>query len=424
MAIAGLMTAVVVLAISNMRIARTSRALAAAVEEKDGALTSARKSEALAKDQRGRAGSAARAGRGRRGAGPRRGGPVLDPRHRGRAVEGPRPPGRCAATCSARPCGSTTSSSGSAATTRASAPRWRTCSSGSARIQQDLGDGAGANKSFLAAREIYQALARAKPDDPDVQAGLADCQFRLGAVPEAIAIYEKLLKLDPTNPRYRRELAEAYNAQATNQNDRSKVAEILAAHRKALALREGLVREFPDDPEARNNLGGTLNNLGVVLDETGPSAGRALAMYRRAVEQAEAAFARAPQVVLYGRYLGTQYSNVASTLRALGRHDEAILAYQRSVEHWRRMTHENPEVPVLRARSAFGCQRLRAYLLAQGRKAEAAEPIPPGGRGDGGPAAEDRQRPVQPGLCPGPGRRRDRAAPGGPRRGSPGAATG
>ncbi len=93
-------------------------------------------------------------------------------------------------------------------------------------------------------------------------------------IPEAIGIYEKLIKLDPTNPRYRRDLAEAYNAQATKQNDRTKVAEILEAHRKALALREGLVREFPDDPEARNNLGGTLNNLGVVLNETGPSTGR------------------------------------------------------------------------------------------------------------------------------------------------------
>ena len=35
-------------------------------------------------------------------------------------------------------------------------------------------------------------------------------------------------------------------------------------------------------------------------------------MYLRAVEQAEAAFAKAPQVILYGSYLGTQYSNVAS----------------------------------------------------------------------------------------------------------------
>ena len=147
------------------------------------------------------------------------------------------------------------------------------------KIQQDLGDAAGGHKSFVAARAIYQALAREKPDDRDVQAGLADCQFRLNALPEAIAIYEKLIKLDPTNPRYRRDLAEAYNSQATSQKDPSKVAEVLEAHRKALALREGLVREFPDDPEARNNLGGTLNNLGVVLNGQGHQQD-ALAMYR------------------------------------------------------------------------------------------------------------------------------------------------
>ena len=99
----------------------------------------------------------------------------------------------------------------------------------------------------------------------------------------------------------------------------------------------------------------------------------ALAMYRRAVEQGEAAFAKAPQVILYGLYLGTQYRNVASMLQALGRHDEAIPAYQRSVEHWRRLTRENPEVPVFRARLYSESLDLARLLVAQGRKPEAAE---------------------------------------------------
>ena len=122
--------------------------------------------------------------------------------------------------------------------------------------------------------------------------------------------------------------------EAFRAGDEATQLEILEAHRKALALREGLVREFPDDPEARNNLGGTLNNLGVVLNGQGHPQD-ALAMYLRAVEQGEAAFAKAPQVTLYGIYLGTQYGNVASMLRALGRNDEAIPAYQRSIS-WRR----------------------------------------------------------------------------------------
>ena len=46
---AGLLAAVVVLTISNSRIAQTSRALASALHDKDGALKTARESETLAK---------------------------------------------------------------------------------------------------------------------------------------------------------------------------------------------------------------------------------------------------------------------------------------------------------------------------------------------------------------------------------------
>jgi serine/threonine protein kinase/tetratricopeptide (TPR) repeat protein len=241
-------------------------------------------------------------------------------------------------------------------------------------ILSDLDDRDGSRKSFEAARAIYQELTKATPDDRDARAGLAACQFRLNAIPEAIALFEDLLKQEPTNPGYRRDLAEAYNSQASNQSDPNKAAEVLKAHRKALALREGLVREFPDDPEARNNLGGTLNNLGVVLASQGHHRD-ALAMYLRAVEQGEATFARAHQVILYGRYLGLQYGNVASTLRALGRHDEAIPAYQRAVEHWRHMMRDNPEVPIFRVHLHQEATEFARYLVAEGRKAEAAGPF-------------------------------------------------
>ena len=371
LAIMGLVAAVVVLALANARIARTSQELAAALRDKDGALQTARDNEALART------SAAEAGRQRvraeAGEAQARGAvdqfltrvtedalmkaPGLQPLRRdllrsalsfydeflkGRNDD----PGLRAALADVQ--------------------------LKVGKIQQDLGDTAGAHKSFQAARSIYQALATENPDDRVAQAGLAACQFRLNVLPEAIGIYEKLIKLDPSNPRYRRDLAEAYNSRATSMNDPGKIAEVLEAHRKALTLREALVREFPDDPEARNNLGGTLNNLGVVLDRQGHHQD-ALAMYLRAVEQGEAAFAKGPQVIVYGIYLGTQYSNVGRMLRTLGRQDEANRANQREIEHWRRLTHSNPEIPVFRARLYSSSLELARVLVAQGRKSDAAE---------------------------------------------------
>ena len=348
-AIVGLVAAVVVLAITNVRIARTSRALAAAVDEKDGALTAARKSEALAKTsaaERDRQRVRAEAGEAQARAAVDQ---FLDPRHRGRAPEGPRPP---AAAPRPAPLGAAVLRRVPQAARRRPGPPRRAGGRAAPRRQDPAGPRRWrrrANKSFLAAREIYQALTGEKPDDRDVQAGLADCQFRLGAIPEAIAIYEKLIKLDPTNPRYRRELAEAYNSQATNQNDRDQGR---GGPGRRTARRWPSARAWsassPTIPRPGTTWAGRSTTSASCSTRQGHQQD-ALAMYRRAVEQTEAAFARAPQVILYGRYLGTQYSNVASTLRALGRHDEAISAYQRSVEHWRRMTRENPEVPVFRA---------------------------------------------------------------------------
>ena len=79
---------------------------------------------------------------------------------------------------------------------------------------------------------------------------------------------------------------------------------------RRLALREGLVRDFPDDVEYRTALGATLNNLGVFLNARGHW-DDALAMYLRAVEHSEAAFAKTPNDVLCGRFLATNYRNVA-----------------------------------------------------------------------------------------------------------------
>jgi serine/threonine protein kinase/predicted Zn-dependent protease len=378
LAIAGLVAAVVILALSNARIARTSQALALALREKDGALKTARESEiqAQASAQQAQA-SAQEAGseRVRAEAGEAQARAAVD-HFLTRVTDDAllKEPGlqvlrRDLLRSALRFYDDFVKQHANDPNLRAAMANVQLRIG---KIQKDLGDGAGSQKSILTAKSIYQALAKEKPADREVQVGLAECQYRLGELPEAIRIYERLIKLDPKNPGHRRGLAEAYNSQATNQNDVSKVAEVLEAHRKALALRESLEREFPDDPAAQNDLGGTLNNIGVVLNRQGHTQD-ALAMYVRAVEQGEAAFGKAPQVTLYGHYLGTQYRNVTQMLRALGRYDEALGAEQRETNHWKRLARENPEMPIFRARLYSSSLDLARFLITQGRKPEAAE---------------------------------------------------
>jgi eukaryotic-like serine/threonine-protein kinase len=371
LAIAGLVAAVVVLAFSNARIARTSRLLALALREKDGALKTARENEIQAKASTQEASSQ----RERAEAGEAQARAAVD-EFLTRVTEDAllKAPGlqslrRDLLSSALRFYEEFLKQHSDDPGLRVALGEVQLRVG---KIQQDLGDGMGSRKSFLAARSIFAALSKETPDDRESQAGLAACQFRLAAIPEAIDLYEKLIALEPMNVRYRRNLAEAYNSQATGEPDDKKVAAVLESHRKALALREGLVRESPDDPEARNNLGGTLNNLGVVLERQGHKQD-SLAMYLRAIEHGEAAFARAPQVVLYGQYLGTQYRNAARVLQELGRHDEAIRVFRRTIEHFSRLARENPDVPVFRARLHAQATELAQLLVAQGRKTEAVQ---------------------------------------------------
>ena len=67
----------------------------------------------------------------------------------------------------------------------------------------------------------------------------------------------------------------------------------LDAYQKSLAIREMLVAVlYPNDPLSRRDLGGSLNNVGFLLDEIGQLE-QALPLYRRGAEQTEKAFAQA-----------------------------------------------------------------------------------------------------------------------------------
>ncbi len=178
----------------------------------------------------------------------------------------------------------------------------------SARSSRTSGDGAGGQKSFLAARSIYQALRQEKPDDREVQAGLAECQFRLDAIPEAIDIYEKLIKLDPDEPsvppRPGRGVQLASHL-ADRIAPRSRRSWSCTARRwpsaRAWSASSPMIPRPGTTWAGRSTTSASCSTTKAITQD-------ALAMYLRAVEQGEAAFARAPQVILYGHLPGDAIS--------------------------------------------------------------------------------------------------------------------
>jgi serine/threonine protein kinase/tetratricopeptide (TPR) repeat protein len=207
-------------------------------------------------------------------------------------------------------------------------------------ILGQLGD-PGARKATEEALNLYTKLAEASPADVELQHGRAQCLFALGRYGEAIAIWQKLVR--PGEPRFQHELADAYNGLALARERRGEKAQALADEKQCLAIRELLVRLNPDDPTAHHGLGGTLNNIGTLLDQPPER----LAMYRRAAEHGEVAYTRMPHVLQHGEWLANQLSNCAGVERHLGNLGEALRLQRRAVEVLKRLARDNPAVPGL-----------------------------------------------------------------------------
>jgi tetratricopeptide (TPR) repeat protein len=118
-------------------------------------------------------------------------------------------------------------------------------------------------------------------------------------------------------------------------------------------------------------LGGTLNNLGLILIQKGKLA-EGLAMYRRAAERGESAAAQAPQVINNDRFLTIQLNNVAHIERQLGHANEALAVFRHITEVWRRLARDNPAVPSLHSGLFSAYRNLASYQreLKQNQESE------------------------------------------------------
>ena len=242
------------------------------------------------------------------------------------------------------------------------------------QIYSDLGQFPTAAQSFAQSLRLYEALAVEAPDDEVVQDGLAKVLFKQGQYTRAINLWEKLIR--PDDPRYHADLGWAYNQvafNAKNNNKKKNPALELEFLRKALAIRERLVKLRPDDPEARQGLAASLNNIAANLKAEHKA--EQLPLYRRAVEEMEVAYKLRPSdpITLQGVIILVR--NLADVTRVQGNADEAVAAYHRVAEVLDRRARDNPEVPGTAAEMMTGYQTLAWYLRELGRLDEAARVV-------------------------------------------------
>jgi serine/threonine protein kinase len=258
-----------------------------------------------------------------------------------------------------------------------------------AKIQHELGARVQSDETMRQALAMHELALRDRPVDLGLRDGLAQCCVHLGIgaldplhptmsgdealrlFDRAITVWEELRQVEPASTVYLGELANAYNLLAVLHNQNNRTAATLAAHQKALALRQARVDAHPDDPAAQNDLASTLNNLGALVDGTTYESLDKLSLFRRSAEHSRIAHARAPQVIRFGRFLVVVLRNVAVSERQLGHYEAATRAFEESLEVSRRMARDNPAILGLRRELVQDYRSIGDLLREQGRMADA-----------------------------------------------------
>ncbi len=234
------------------------------------------------------------------------------------------------------------------------------------KIRRELGEWDASSNAYRQAQQLYEALSREAPASVEWRHGLAQCYFSLGRNDDAITLWQKLVR--PGEPRFQKQLADAYNVRAVKYVNAGKLAEALPLRQQVLAIREMLVRANPDDPESQRDLGGALSNIASVLYRNGRYE-EMLALCRRASDHAEIAFAGAPQVIANGTFLANCLTWIAYLERHFGREKEAMAALQRSVKVYQKLARDNPAVPSVHS----GLFNAYSYLMSYQRELNQTE---------------------------------------------------
>ncbi len=239
------------------------------------------------------------------------------------------------------------------------------------QIQTELGEKTAATGSIQEALSLYQELARENPSDITYQHQIARCDLLLGRADDAIAIWTRLVK--PDDPRYQRELADAYNKSAILHLIAGRKERALESHRNALTILDTLVRLKPDDTEARLDLGRTLNNLGVAVNRDHRRPAEALVLFERAFENTTEALALKPYDIRIGMTEATSARNMGLMNWELNRKQDTVVWLRKSNERLKILANDNPAIPDLQSAFFESSRLLGLSLLALGAPDETSK---------------------------------------------------
>ncbi len=243
-----------------------------------------------------------------------------------------------------------------------------------------------AESAFIEARTRLEKLTEEYPDNADFRRHLAIVCNNAGNLylatkrfPDALAMFEKavnmrelILHVNPQDTTNRRELAVNFNNlgryyQEYGQTDRS-----IAILLRAL----GELRELPADvmtiPTCRHEWAMTWMNLGKAYQSNNrPEADNA---FRQSIQRYEALVKDFPDAPVYRQELGSVYRNLGFVLISNNRIDDAIEAFRQSTAHFERLVAENAAVSAYSVDLSTSL-RFLGDLLHEPKRSDEAEKV-------------------------------------------------
>jgi tetratricopeptide (TPR) repeat protein len=175
----------------------------------------------------------------------------------------------------------------------------------------------------------------------------------------------------PDEPAHQKRLADSYGNLGAmlvkDSSDRARSREAEEALRQALRLMEKLTEVFPDEPDYRHGLGGTLSNLALVRT-TQEDLKQARQLVQRAIAEEEAALKLNPRHPRYRQNLRNDLAILAGLLDGSGEAEEAVKLARRAMDVQEKLVADWPDVRLFRDTLADAYAELAKLLVDRNPK--------------------------------------------------------
>lgn len=243
-----------------------------------------------------------------------------------------------------------------------------------------------ADAYYRKALDVFDRLASAYPKTEHYRLEQALCYDNLGellaklgrpkdanrALAEARESLLQLVETGKNDPSaYRQELAKCYDHLGNLLRDTDpKRAQQL--YKNSLALRVGLVEQFPDMLDYRQEMATSLNNIAIAMLAAGDAA-HAHQAFDEALQYQERLVSLTPLDKDFRRELASSYANAAIFLQQKNVFQDAEKYYGQSIQHLDQLVKRDPTVPDYLRDAATVWQNLSVLQLQQRQANQALE---------------------------------------------------